>query len=88
MIAPGIDWPVGTAARIAARYGLPHPISPDDGRARASKLRQRERLEQAGVPQTRWQVVTEPDDERRLPCVVQADRTATDVAAASLVRTP
>src|SRR5437764_15035603 len=25
IIAPGIDWPVGIAARIAERLGLPHP---------------------------------------------------------------
>ena len=28
IIAPGTDWPVGVAARIAERAGLPHPISP------------------------------------------------------------
>ena len=26
LIAPGIDWPVGIAARVAERHGLPHPI--------------------------------------------------------------
>ena len=34
IIAPGTDWPVGVAARIAERLGLPHPISPADGGAR------------------------------------------------------
>jgi len=71
VIAPGIDWVVGTAARIAARYGLPHPITPHAAVLSSSKLRQRERLEQAGVPQTRWKVVTEPDDELGFPCVVK-----------------
>ena len=33
IIAPGIDWPVAIAARIAAHAGLPHPIAPGDGRA-------------------------------------------------------
>lgn len=46
VIAPGIDWVVGTAARIAARYGLPHPITPHAAVLSSSKLRQRERLEQ------------------------------------------
>lgn len=71
VIAPGIDWAVGPAARIAARFGLPHPISPATAVLSSSKLRQRERLAQAGVPQTRWKVVTEPDDELGFPCVVK-----------------
>jgi len=29
LIAPGIDWPVAIAARVAERLGLPHPISPE-----------------------------------------------------------
>ncbi|MDQ2911083.1 MAG: hypothetical protein M3R39_08730, partial [Actinomycetota bacterium] len=49
VIAPGIDWAVGAAARIAARFGLPHPISPEAAVLSSSKLRQRERLAQAGV---------------------------------------
>ena len=28
IVAPGIDWPVGIAARVAERHGLPHPLSP------------------------------------------------------------
>ena len=28
IIAPGIDWPVAIAARVAERLALPHPISP------------------------------------------------------------
>jgi biotin carboxylase len=71
VIAPGIDWAVGAAARIAARFRLPHPISPETAVLSSSKLRQRERLAQAGVPQTRWKVVTEPDDELGFPCVVK-----------------
>jgi biotin carboxylase len=71
VIAPGMDWAVGAGARIAARFGLPHPISPEAGVLSSSKLRQRERLAQAGVPQTRWKVVTEPDDELGFPCVVK-----------------
>src|SRR6266545_7997223 len=28
VVAPGIDWPVAIAARIAERLVLPHPINP------------------------------------------------------------
>src|SRR5437763_16699336 len=28
LIAPGIDWPVAIAARVAERLGVPHPLSP------------------------------------------------------------
>ena len=53
----------------------------------SSKLRQRERLAQAGVPQTRWKIVTEPDDELGFPCVVKpTDRHGR--RGLSLVRTP
>src|SRR5207253_4505997 len=51
LIAPGIDWPVAIAARIAERLGLPHPISPETAALSTSKLRQRERFAEAGVPQ-------------------------------------
>jgi biotin carboxylase len=57
MIAPGTDWPVGVAARIAAHAGLPHPISPQTAVLATNKLRQRERLHEAGLPQPRWWVV-------------------------------
>src|SRR5205085_509018 len=43
IIAPGIDWPVGIAARVAAKLGLPHPLSPESGVLATSKARQRER---------------------------------------------
>jgi biotin carboxylase len=72
VIAPGIDWPVAIAARIADRLALPHPISPETAILATSKLRQRERLVQAGVPQPRWKLVTEADDELGFPCVVKA----------------
>ena len=57
MIAPGTDWPVAVAARIAEKLGLPHPISPATAVLATNKLRQRERFAAAGVPQPRWQVV-------------------------------
>jgi biotin carboxylase len=62
LIAPGTDWPVGVAARIAERNGLPHPISPATAVLATNKLRQRERLAEAGVPQPRWWVVGGEDE--------------------------
>jgi len=57
IIAPGTDWPVGVAARIAERNGLPHPIAPATAVLATNKLRQRERLAEVGVPQPRSWVV-------------------------------
>jgi hypothetical protein len=59
----------GAAARLAARYGLPHPHSPETAVLLGSRLRQRERLREAGVPQVRWTVVTDAT-EAGFPCVV------------------
>ncbi|MGB2875132.1 MAG: hypothetical protein WBB76_06620, partial [Gaiellaceae bacterium] len=88
VIAPGADWPVGPAARIAARLGLAHPISPETAVLSTSKLRQRERLAEAGVPQTPWKVVTGPDDAPlTVPCLVRPpDRQGR--RARALVRSP
>jgi biotin carboxylase len=75
VIAPGSDVAVGAAARIAARLGLPHPLSPVVAVPAASRLRRRERLAEAGVPQIGWKVVKEPDGGIGLPCLVApADR--------------
>jgi biotin carboxylase len=71
VIAPGIDWPVAIAARVAARLGLPHPLSPDIAALAVSKQRQRQRLEEHGVPQPRWRVVTDSPDDLQLPVVVK-----------------
>jgi biotin carboxylase len=71
VIAPGIDWPVAIAARIAARFGLPHPISPETATLAVSKQRQRERLEEAGVAQPRWRLVTRDPGDLEVPCVVK-----------------
>jgi biotin carboxylase len=57
IISPGTDWPVAVAARVAERTGLPHPISPQTAVFATNKLRQRERLEGAGVPQPHSWVV-------------------------------
>src|SRR5204863_1619921 len=62
IIAPGIDWPVGVAARACERLGLPHPLSPASATLSTSKLRQRERFVQAGVPHPRHRVCGSADD--------------------------
>lgn len=74
IIAPGTDWPVGVAARIAERAGLPHPISPQTAVLATNKLRQRERLAEAGVPQPRSWVVGGDDAPPAIdgPVVVKA----------------
>jgi len=74
IISPGTDWPVGVAARVAERAGLPHPISPQTAVLATNKLRQRERLAEAGVPQPRSWVVGGDDElpEVSGPVVVKA----------------
>lgn len=77
IVAPGIDWPVGIAARIAERLGLPHPIDGQTGSLVTSKRRQRERLAAAGVPQPRSLVCADLEEggaaaaETGFPCVVK-----------------
>jgi biotin carboxylase len=66
LVAPGSDWPVRIAARVAQRLGLPHPIDPPTAVLATSKQRQRAAFAAAGVPQPR--VLEEP----RPPCVVKA----------------
>jgi len=66
LISPGADWPVGIAARVAKRLGLPHPIDGATAALATSKQRQRERFHQAGIAQPR--VLDEPV----VPCVVKA----------------
>ena len=66
LISPGSDWPVGVAARVAERLGLPHPIDAATAALATSKQRQRERFAQAGVPQPRLL------DEPAVPAVVKA----------------
>jgi biotin carboxylase len=72
VIAPGIDWPVGIAARVAAKRGIPHPLEPAAAVLAVSKARQRERFDGAGVPQPRWRIVSEAEAGLPLPCVVKA----------------
>jgi biotin carboxylase len=66
IISPGADWPVGVAARVAARLRLPHPIDAATAALATTKSRQRERFAAAGVPQPRLL------DEPLPPCVVKA----------------
>ncbi|HEX5448666.1 MAG TPA: hypothetical protein VFW85_01245, partial [Gaiellaceae bacterium] len=74
IIAPGTDWPVAVAARIAERLVLPHPIDPATAVLATNKIRQRERLAEAGVPQPRSWVIgsTDPLPDAELPVVVKA----------------
>jgi len=72
VIAPGIDWPVGIAARVAEKLGVSHPISGAVASLAVSKQRQRELLATAGVPQPRWQLVSEAEDGLPIPSVVKA----------------
>lgn len=78
VIAPGIDWPVAIAARIAERRVLPHPIDPATAVLATSKLRQRERFAEAGVPHPRHVVCGSVDEAAvaaaafGYPCVVKA----------------
>jgi biotin carboxylase len=51
---------------------LPHPIDPATGILATNKLRQRESLAAANVPQPRWETVTDGDVSLPVPCVVKA----------------
>ena len=71
VIAPASDRAVAVAARIAARLDLPHPLTPETAVLATSRLRRRERLAEAGVPQPRWEVVTGDEPRLELPVVVK-----------------
>jgi biotin carboxylase len=53
VVAPGSDHAVAVAARIASHLGVAHPLSPETAVLAVSKLKQREALAAAGVPQPR-----------------------------------
>ena len=78
LIAPGIDWPVAIAARVAERLGLPHPISPATAVLATSKLKQRERFIEAAVPQPGFAFCRSVEDAAAAaerigyPCVLKA----------------
>ncbi len=77
IVAPGIDHPVAIAARTADRLAIPHPLTPAVAQAATSKLRQRERLAEAGVPHARHTSCTSLAEaaaaaaELGYPCVVK-----------------
>ena len=71
IIAPGIDWPVAIAARVAERLGIRHPLTSEVAALCVSKQRQRERLDEHRVPQPRWALTTSASDDLPLPCVVK-----------------
>jgi biotin carboxylase len=78
IVAPGIDWPVAIAARVAERLALQHPLSAETAALSTSKLRQRERFAESGIPQPTFAVCSGPQEavaaaERvGFPCVVKA----------------
>jgi biotin carboxylase len=76
LVSPGSDWPVAVAARVASKLGLPHPLSPQAAQLATSKLRQRERFAEAGVPQPAYAICRDVDEARAagigFPCVVKA----------------
>jgi biotin carboxylase len=78
VIAPGTDHAVVLAARIASRLALPHPITPETASLAVSKLKQRERLAEAGVRQPRSRVCRSLEEasaaaaELGFPVVVEA----------------
>jgi biotin carboxylase len=77
LLSPGTDWPVAVAARVADSLGLPHPVDPETANLAVSKVRQRERFANAGVPQARSQVCRTPEEARAAaarigyPCVLK-----------------
>ena len=87
VIAPGIDWPVAIAARVAARLGLPHPVPPEVAEATVSKVRQRETFDVTGVPQPAWRLVSSEDEQVEVPCVVKPPDRQGQIGV-SLVREP
>jgi biotin carboxylase len=88
VIAAGTDTAVAVAARVADKLGLAHPLSPATAILATGKLRQREALAEAGVPQPRWEIVgADGISEIPPPVVVKAaDRSSR--AGLSLVRRP
>jgi biotin carboxylase len=70
VVSPGADWPVGIAARVAGRIGLPHPIDAPTGVVATSKARQRDAFAAAGVPHAR--ALDPRAADVSFPCVVKA----------------
>jgi biotin carboxylase len=78
LIAPGTDHAVAIAARIAERLAVPHPVSAETAQVAVNRLRQRERLLEAGIGQPRSLVcrtfdeVVEAAGKLGYPVVVEA----------------
>ena len=74
LIAPGTDWPVAVAARIAEKLGLPHPIYAGDRGARDEQAAPARALRRGGRAAAALGVGRRATrlPERRLPCVVKA----------------
>jgi biotin carboxylase len=78
IVAPGIDWPVAIAARVASRLALSHPISSETAVLCTSKLQQRECFAEAGVRQPDYVACRGIGEARSaanqlgFPCVVKA----------------
>jgi carbamoylphosphate synthase large subunit len=80
------DSTVGIAARVAARLGLAHPLAPATAALATSRLKQRQRLLEAGVPHVPWRLATDVHADVRVPCVVKpSDRGGLGL---SVVRNP
>lgn len=72
VVSAGADATVGIAARVAQRLVLPHPLAPASATLATSRVRQRERFLQAGVPHVPWRLATDAHLDVRIPCVVKA----------------
>jgi hypothetical protein len=68
----GTDATVGIAARVAQRLSLPHPLAPASATLATSRVRQRERFAEAGVPHVPWRLANDAHVDVRVPCVVKA----------------
>ena len=88
VIAAGTDTPVAVAARIAEKLGLAHPLKPATAILATNKLRQREALAEAGVPQPRWEVVGGNGTSEIPPPVVVKAADRSSRGGLSLVRRP
>ena len=77
IVSPGADWPVGIAARVAERIGLPHPIDARTGSIATSKARQRDAFAAAGVPHARALDPRDPALRRGQPQVALDDAIGT-----------
>jgi biotin carboxylase len=72
IVGGGADATVGIAARVANRLGLPQALDPATASLSCSRLKQRERLAERGVPHVPWRLATDDHVDVRVPCVVKA----------------